>query len=168
MSDLVIHAGAGRAHWRGGTTPCAIGRAGAGEKRREGDGVTPMGRFRLLHLFWRPDRIGAPRGCALPVSAIRPGDGWSDDPEDRFYNRLTQHPHAHSHERMWRADGLYDLCAVIDWNIDPITAGAGSAIFLHCAASDYRSTEGCVAMASADLRAVITSWAAESRLVITA
>lgn len=67
---------------------------------------------------------------------------------------------------MWREDTLYDLCAVIDWNISPIINGAGSAIFLHCAATDYRSTEGCVAIGITDLTAILASWTAESRLIV--
>jgi L,D-peptidoglycan transpeptidase YkuD (ErfK/YbiS/YcfS/YnhG family) len=31
----------------------------------------------------------------------------------------------------------------------------GSAIFMHCASEDYRPTEGCVALAEEDLRALL-------------
>jgi L,D-peptidoglycan transpeptidase YkuD (ErfK/YbiS/YcfS/YnhG family) len=53
---------------------------------------------------------------------------------------------------MWREDGVYDLVVELGYNDDPVVAGAGSAIFLHLARPDYPPTEGCVALAEADLR----------------
>jgi L,D-peptidoglycan transpeptidase YkuD (ErfK/YbiS/YcfS/YnhG family) len=40
-------------------------------------------------------------------------------------------------------------------NDDPVLPGAGSAIFLHLAREDFRPTEGCVALARADLEALL-------------
>ena len=59
-----------------------------------------------------------------------------------------------SHERLWRADGLYDLVVELGYN-DPVVAGMGSAIFLHVARAGYAPTEGCIALAVEDLRAVL-------------
>jgi L,D-peptidoglycan transpeptidase YkuD (ErfK/YbiS/YcfS/YnhG family) len=47
---------------------------------------------------------------------------------------------------MWRQDDLYDALVVIGYNMDPITPGAGSAIFLHVASADFAPTAGCVAV----------------------
>ena len=52
---------------------------------------------------------------------------------------------------MTRADALYDLVVVLGHNDAPPIPGAGSAIFLHVAADGYAPTEGCVALAAADL-----------------
>ncbi len=52
---------------------------------------------------------------------------------------------------LWRADHLYDLLVVIGFNDDPVVRGRGSAIFLHVARPNYGPTEGCVAIAMADL-----------------
>ena len=41
----------------------------------------------------------------LPVIALKPGDGWCDDPREPFYNRLVPLPCPGSHERLWREDG---------------------------------------------------------------
>jgi L,D-peptidoglycan transpeptidase YkuD (ErfK/YbiS/YcfS/YnhG family) len=126
--------------------PCALGRGGRRAKSREGDGITPKGRWPIRHVFYRPDRVMKPR-TALPVSAIRPSLGWCDAPGDANYNRPIALPYPASHERLWREDGLYDLVAVLGFNDAARSQGRGSAIFLHLAHPDYRPTEGCVALA---------------------
>ena len=131
---------------------CALGPAGvvpAGAKR-EGDGASPAGLMPLRRVLWRPDRGAAPR-TRLPVSAIAPDDGWCDAPDDPAYNRQVRLPYPASAERLWRDDRLYDLLVVLGHNDDPVTPGAGSAIFLHLAGPDYAPTQGCVALAAADL-----------------
>ena len=60
-------------------------------------------------------------------------------------------PYPASAERLWREDGVYDLIVVLGHNDDPVVPGAGSAIFLHRARSGYEPTQGCVALAAADL-----------------
>jgi L,D-peptidoglycan transpeptidase YkuD (ErfK/YbiS/YcfS/YnhG family) len=152
----------------GGTLPCALGRAGIVASKREGDGGTPAGVFPLRRVFWRPDREIAP-STELPASALTPQDGWCDDPKDPAYNTRVQLPVSASHEDMWRADGLYDLLAVIGYNDDPPIPGAGSAIFLHVAgreAGKPAPTAGCVALALPDLRAVLAFAGPQTRLDI--
>jgi len=125
--------------------PCALGRAGVTRAKREGDGASPAGRFRLLGAFYRPDRMPRPR-TRLPLRALRPTDGWCDDPSDRRYNRLIRLPEAARHERMWRDDHVYDVVLDVAWNRGPIVRGRGSAIFLHLARPGFAPTEGCVAI----------------------
>lgn len=125
--------------------PCALGAAGVTHRKREGDGASPAGRFRLLGAFYRPDRLPRPR-TRLPLRPLRPGDGWCDDPSDRRYNRPVRLPGSARHERMWRDDHLYDVVLDIAWNRGPIVRGRGSAIFLHLARPGFAPTEGCVAV----------------------
>jgi L,D-peptidoglycan transpeptidase YkuD (ErfK/YbiS/YcfS/YnhG family) len=40
--------------------PVALGRSGIKANKREGDGATPRGRFRLVRLWWRADRSMQP------------------------------------------------------------------------------------------------------------
>jgi L,D-peptidoglycan transpeptidase YkuD (ErfK/YbiS/YcfS/YnhG family) len=131
--------------------PCALGSAGPVRDKREGDGGTPLGRHRVLGALYRPDRIRRPR-TGLPLTPIRPGDGWCDAPGDRRYNRPVHLPYPASHERMWREDHLYDLVLDLSWNRRPVVRNRGSAIFLHAARPDFSSTEGCVAV---DRRAIL-------------
>lgn len=133
-------------HFEGREYPCALGRNGIQQTKREGDGATPAGTFALRQVFYRPDRL-APPSCKLPIRALTGDDGWCDDPAHADYNQLVSLPFAASHEVMWRADNLYDVVIVIGHNDDPPRAALGSAIFIHCAAADFAPTEGCVALA---------------------
>jgi L,D-peptidoglycan transpeptidase YkuD (ErfK/YbiS/YcfS/YnhG family) len=145
-----IRVAGGYLSWPGNRVRAALGKGGFSYAKREGDGATPVGTFALRCLYYRPDRLAIPR-TGLPVAAIHPSDGWSDDPRDLFYNQSVPLPHAYSHERLWREDGVYDVIVPLGYNDDPPVPGMGSAIFLHCARADYDPTEGCVAIAQPDL-----------------
>jgi len=130
--------------------PCALGRSGVTHAKREGDGATPAGRYALVEIRYRPDRIARPR-TLLPLRRSRPGDGWCDGKGDRNYNRPVPLPYPASAEAMWRDDHLYDVVVVLDWNLRPRRQNGGSAIFFHLARSGYLPTEGCVAVSRADM-----------------
>jgi L,D-peptidoglycan transpeptidase YkuD (ErfK/YbiS/YcfS/YnhG family) len=156
----------GHVHWLTRTAPCALGRGGviAESAKREGDGATPVGRFALRRVLWRPDRGAAPK-TALPSKTIGEDEGWCDDPARPEYNRPVQLPFAGSAEHLWRDDDLYNIVVVFGHNDTPPRPGMGSAIFLHVAGAGFKPTEGCVAMAESDLRALLA--AAQSGDVIT-
>ena len=131
----------------GGTVfPCALGRGGIVSLKQEGDGGTPRARMRILGGYYRRDHLVSPRSTRLPMGAITPKLGWCEVPGDRNYNRPVKMPYAASHETMRRADGLYDICIVLDWNIRPRLRGRGSAIFFHLARDGFTPTQGCVAV----------------------
>ncbi|MGQ0740930.1 MAG: L,D-transpeptidase family protein [Alphaproteobacteria bacterium] len=136
--------------WGAGPRPCTVGHGGVGQKQREGDGVTPMGAWPLRRVFYRPDRLDAPK-TVLPVIQIEEEDGWCDAPDDVNYNKLVQLPYPSHAEALWRRDHLYDVVVVIGFNDAPIIKGKGSAIFLHLARKDYAPTQGCVAANKEDL-----------------
>ena len=136
------------------SVPCALGPAGLVARKQEGDGGTPLADMALMQVYYREDRITRPV-TDLPVTAIKPDHGWSDDPDTAEYNQLVQLPYDGSHEKMWREDHLYDICVVLDWNLSPATPGKGSAIFFHLAHEDYRPTEGCIAVSEADMRKIL-------------
>jgi len=136
----------------------AIGRSGVtkASDKREGDGATPLGCYPLRRVLYRADRVEPPQ-TALPSRPLLPDDGWCDAPEDPAYNRPVRRPYPASHEALWREDELYDIILVLGHNDDPPASGAGSAIFLHCKRGDYEPTEGCVALAPADVRALLAA-----------
>lgn len=130
--------------------PCALGANGIRVLKREGDGATPLGTFRCLKAYYRPDRMMRPR-TGLPIAPLRPRDGWCDAPRDRNYNRRVRHPYPQSAEHLWRDDGVYDVIVVLDQNTCPRIRYRGSAVFLHMAREGYTPTAGCVALKGADL-----------------
>ena len=88
--------------------PVALGRAGIKANKREGDGATPRGAFRLTRLWWRADRHPRP-ATNLPVRRIGASDGWCEDPTDRRYNRpVTLVPQSNA-DRLKRQDNLVRL-----------------------------------------------------------
>jgi L,D-peptidoglycan transpeptidase YkuD (ErfK/YbiS/YcfS/YnhG family) len=143
----------------------AIGRCGIGDKRRERDGVTPIGTWPVRRVLYRADKL-TPK-TTLPMAPIAPDDGWCDAPDDPAYNTQVKLPCAASHERLWRDDDLYDLVVVLGFNDDPVMPGAGSAIFLHVARPDFGPTEGCLAFALADLMEIVTALAPGDTVTVT-
>lgn len=143
--------------------PCSVGRGGIRGDKREGDGATPKGCHAITGILYRPDRIARPHPMARP---IRPGDLWSDDPGQPDYNLMVPAPCAHSHERLRRADRLYDLVLLTDWNTAPVVPGRGSAIFLHRWRKPGHPTEGCVALHPVHLRAIARAITGRTRLIV--
>ena len=144
--DLVVTPTGCRFHGR--VMPCVIGRGGLVRDKREGDGATPIGAHRITGMLYRPDRLRPPADWAQPIG---PDDLWSDDVADPAYNQAVTAPHPFRHERLRRADPLYDLVLLTDWNSAPPVPGRGSAIFLHTWRRPGFPTEGCVAFARPDL-----------------
>jgi L,D-peptidoglycan transpeptidase YkuD (ErfK/YbiS/YcfS/YnhG family) len=149
----------GRFELDGRILRCAVGKAGAiaAADKREGDSKSPLGTWTMREVWYRPDVY--PKGplTALPVRATRPDDGWCDAPGDPNYNRPVTLPYPASAERMWRDDPVYDLVVILGHNDDPPVPGLGSAIFMHLAREGYPGTEGCVALARADIEAVLAA-----------
>ena len=143
--------------------PCSIGRGGITTDKREGDGATPAGVHRLVGMLYRPDRMARPADWALP---IRPGDCWSDDPTDEDYNQMVRAPYAPRHERLWRADPLYDLVILTDWNWPYAVPGRGSAIFIHRWRRPGYPTEGCIGLRAGDLAWIAPRIGYETRLIV--
>jgi L,D-peptidoglycan transpeptidase YkuD (ErfK/YbiS/YcfS/YnhG family) len=134
--------------------PCIIGPAGITHSKFEGDGATPAGRWPMRFVMYRADRVARPV-TALPVKKIRPDSGWCDDPASRNYNKPVQLPYAHSHEKLWRKDHVYDIIVVLGHNDSPAVPGKGSAVFMHLSRPDRSATEGCIALRQNHLRQVL-------------
>ncbi|MEL6465905.1 MAG: L,D-transpeptidase family protein [Pseudomonadota bacterium] len=143
--------------------PCSVGRTGTTNTKREGDDATPHGHHRLVGMLYRSDRLARPADWALP---IRPGDLWSDDPGDAEYNQMVRAPYSPSHENMWRADPLYDLVILTDWNWPYAVKGRGSAIFIHRWRRPGYPTEGCVGLRPDHLRWIAPRIRFGTRLIV--
>lgn len=141
-----------RGLWHGGVTyPCSVGRGGLTTDKREGDGATPRGQHHIVGLLYRPDRLARPAPWAVPIG---PRDLWSDDPNAPDYNLQVRAPYVPSHEKLRRADPLYDLVLLTDWNWPQAAPGRGSAIFIHQWRRPGFPTEGCIALRRDHLHAL--------------
>jgi L,D-peptidoglycan transpeptidase YkuD (ErfK/YbiS/YcfS/YnhG family) len=140
----------GRLEAAGRVFDVSLGRNGIRTDKREGDGATPAGIFKLQHLLWRADRLARPK-TRLPTNPILARMGWCDDPADFRYNRPVSLPWPASAECLWRQDHLYDLVLVTSHNQNPVVPGAGSAVFIHLQREDKGPTAGCIALQRLDL-----------------
>jgi L,D-peptidoglycan transpeptidase YkuD (ErfK/YbiS/YcfS/YnhG family) len=147
------------------TIPVALGRAGIKADKREGDGGTPRGQFHPVRMWWRADRLPAPR-TMLPLRRIGPADAWCENPQDRRYNQPFRRSANEPGDRLRRDDGLYDLIIEIDHNTRPRVSGRGSAVFLHVARPGYGPTAGCVAMRRQDLQRLLSRLSPKTRIMI--
>ncbi|MFT4148693.1 MAG: L,D-transpeptidase family protein [Paracoccaceae bacterium] len=165
MRDTIIVTRQG-AWFRGRRYPCSVGRGGITRTKREGDGATPAGEHRIVGILVRRDRLRGP-GLGL-ARAIGPADLWSDDPRDPDYNHAVRAPHPFGHERLRRADPMYDLVLITDWNWPDARPGRGSAIFVHQWRGPRRGTEGCVAFSRKDLAHIARRIGPRTRLLVKA
>lgn len=147
------------------TLPVALGRGGIKANKREGDGATPRGVFRLRRLWWRGDRHSRP-ATALPARRIRRNDGWCEDPSDRHYNQHIDVPPGSNADRLARADHLYDFIIELDHNTRPRVKGRGSAVFIHAARPHFAPTAGCVALKIDTLRHLLTWLGPHTKIVV--
>nr|WP_286193707.1 L,D-transpeptidase family protein [Tropicibacter sp. R16_0] len=149
--------------FRGRLFPCSIGKGGICRDKREGDGATPVGAHRIVGMLYRPDRIARPVPWANPIG---PADLWSDASGEQHYNLQVRMPYAHSHEKLRRADPLYDLVLITDWNWPNATPGKGSAIFIHQWRRPGYPTEGCIAFRRDHLHEIARTVQPGTRLIV--
>jgi len=145
--------------------PVALGRAGIKANKREGDGATPRGAFRLKRLWWRADRHPRP-ATLLPARRIGSDDGWCEDPADRHYNRPVKLPPKSTADRLARPDRLYDFIIEIDHNTRPRVAGRGSGVFIHVARPGLAPTAGCVALELNSLRRLLARLGPRTKIMV--
>ena len=145
--------------------PCVLGKSGRRHLKKEGDGATPAGRWRLLRIMYRADRVLRP-ASALAKQVLTDSDAWCDQAGDRNYNRPVRLPYPASHEVMRRADRLYDVVVILSHNQRPRSQGRGSAVFLHLADPANAPTAGCVALSPRDMATVLARCGKSTRLVV--
>lgn len=135
--------------------PAVVGRNGFAPsgKKREGDGRTPSGRYRLGHAFG----YAGSANTKMPYRQALTDDVWVDDPESPDYNRWVKlaETSAASYEKMKRDDDQYGYGVVIQYNTDPVIKGYGSAIFFHVWAGAWSTTAGCIAASEEDIRKIL-------------
>jgi L,D-peptidoglycan transpeptidase YkuD (ErfK/YbiS/YcfS/YnhG family) len=129
-----------------------VGRNGVSDHKREGDGTTPAGIYRIGPVVYG---IASNPGTQLAYHRLSCGDWWDEDPASPTYNTFrhvacgTRPSFARASEALWKASVAYLRFAVVQYNATPVVPGRGSAIFLHD--DTGRPTNGCVSLPPAEL-----------------
>jgi len=142
---MIIINKSGYLKYKGLKFKCALGKAGIGNKKIEGDNITPKGTFKIVKIYYRKDRIKK-IPSKFKLIKITKKMGWCDDPKSKNYNQLINLPFQYRYEKLYRTDNIYDLILVLNYNIKPIIKNKGSAIFIHIARKNYKKTAGCIAL----------------------
>ena len=145
--------------------PVVLGRSGIRANKREGDGSTPPGRFRLVRLWWRGDRFPKPQ-TQLPSRRIDAMTAWCEQPADPRYNRPFRRSPSEPGDRLRRDDHMYDWVVELNHNTLPRIAGRGSAVFLHVARPERTPTAGCVAFDAKALKRLLARVGPETKIEI--
>ena len=144
---------------------CAIGKRGIGLKKKEGDLITPKGKYKIKYILYRKDRIKRIQSKIKKI-AITKRMGWCDDPKSKDYNKLIKLPTNYRYEKLYRKENIYDLILVLNFNMRPIVKKKGSAIFIHIAKKKYKKTEGCVAVNKVSLLKIIKKLKINTKVLI--
>ena len=141
---------------RDGPYAARVGRSGIRKNRREGDGTTPIGTFRIGRVMYGNEPNP---GVKFRYQRLRCGDWWDEDPSSPTYNTLQrlrcgeQPQFAVKSLGMWQERTAYTHLAVVEFNMNPIVPGRGSGIFLH--AQTGGPTNGCISLRRPDLVRVL-------------
>ncbi|WP_370949113.1 L,D-transpeptidase [Amycolatopsis sp. cg5] len=133
-----------------GPVSAFVGEQGIGQAS-EGAAHTPAGVWTLTEGFG--NKPG--NGYKIPYRKVDTHDWWVSDTESEFYNQYYRCPPGEcpfdetAGEDLGTVGRAYDRAAVIDYNRDPATPGAGSAFFLHV--STGKPTAGCVSIPAREL-----------------
>ena len=154
---------------------CQIGSGGLKfpERKVEGDKTTPIGKWYLEAIYYRPDKSPRPKlkkKKSLKINQITRYCAWCDDVTSDYYNKYIRSNNSRfinvNYENLWREDDAYDIVVVISHNGKPTIKNKGSAIFIHCSFSDFRKTAGCIALDKRDLTLLLKNVSNKVRLEI--
>lgn len=134
-----------------------IGKNGFSLNKKEGDLKSPAGIFRVGTAFGTVDK---PSDIKLSYKKASKNDYWVDDVSSQDYNNWVEYegdPYSRwkSFERLKITS--YKLAFVIEYNMNPIVKGKGSAIFLHIWQGSNTSTKGCTTLSEANISKLL-SW----------
>jgi len=131
-----------------------IGKNGATNNKKEGDGKTPIGEFELGIMLGTHQSVQNKNG--LKYKQITEEMYWVDDTKSKHYNQLVN---ISTVPKDWdSAEHLIDYPIEYEYLIEIKTnpnniPGKGSAIFLHC--SNNKPTAGCVAIDKVTMKKII-------------
>ena len=127
---------------------CCIGRSNLKKNKIEGDGGTPIGKFELGTLYWRPDKVPKPK-TSLLCKPITKKMAWCNDSSSKFYNKEIKVNKKIKFEKLYRNDYKYNYLILLKYNYNKPKKNKGSAIFIHLT-KNYIKTAGCIAISKKD------------------
>jgi D-alanyl-D-alanine dipeptidase len=127
--------------------------------KREGDGKSPAGIFKLSSVFGFAPREEA-KWLKMPYEFITESTECVDDVKSSHYNRIRDRYKVgnfdwSSSEKMLEVGEQYRWGVVVDHNANPPKKGAGSCIFLHIWANATTGTAGCTAMEKGNVETLL-------------
>ena len=145
---------------------CAVGKRGIGIKKKEGDFITPVGKYKIKFIFYRKDKVKKLQ-TILKKFPIDNKMGWCNDPKSKKYNKPIKYPFNFSSEKLFRKDNIYDIILVLNYNMSPVKKNRGSAIFIHVSKKNYKSTKGCIAVKKIQLLKILRNIKKNTKVKIT-
>lgn len=153
LKDAPVVLGKKGMAWGHGLQPSELN---TGPMKKEGDGKSPAGIFRITQLFGYGDRAFKMKYLKADSTVF-----CVDDAGSVYYNQMVNLKDIgkdwNSAEEMKRKDHLYKWGAVVAYNTQPVVKGHGSCIFLHIWRSPASGTAGCTAMTEANLLTILQS-----------
>jgi L,D-peptidoglycan transpeptidase YkuD (ErfK/YbiS/YcfS/YnhG family) len=147
--------GRGGLGWGRGLHPFSA----AGPQKKEGDGRSPAGVFRLTYAFGyaAPEEV---REIKLPYIQCTGTVECVDDTNSAYYNivvdrRTVDKADWKSSEKMRMSDDEYKLGIFIAHNSSPAEPGAGSCVFMHIWKEPGHPTSGCTAMSAGGIESLL-------------
>lgn len=137
-------------------TTAYLGKSGVTKDKKEGDGKTPLGDFKLGIILGIHPKEEIANGIKSEYIQITEDMYWVDDPRSKYYNKLVD---ISTVEKDWNsAEHLIDYPIQYEYLIEIKTnpkniPGKGSAIFLHC--TNNKPTEGCIAIDRENMKKLI-------------
>lgn len=132
-----------------------VGKNGISKEKTEGDKRSPAGIFKLTEAFGTSDK---PAGIKLRYTKTTKNHYWIDDATSDDYNKLVYFegdPYSRwkSFERLTLK--CYNHAVVVDYNMNPVIKGKGSAIFLHKFSGQKNGSLGCIEVSEYNLLKIL-------------
>ena len=93
--------------------------------------------------------------------------GWCDDTKSQKYNEIIYLPSIYNHEKLYKKENIYDIILVLNYNMNPIKKRKGSAIFIHVAKKNFKSTRGCIAIKKIHLLKIVREIKIDTKIKIS-
>ncbi len=129
--------------------------------KREGDGKSPAGIFRIGAVFgYAPAE--AMSALKMPYIPVNQMTECVDDVNSAYYNQIVASDELEkagkydwkSSEKMHQMGAVYDIGATVEHNMNPVNNGGGSCIFLHVWSRPDSYTAGCTSMSPENMKSL--------------